>query len=227
MIFPLQIFQKSVRSTVAGDNVGILLRGVKKDLVQRGMFICTTDPKRGTVPTQTECFLARCYIQSKSEGGRTKPITSGFRGMMFVDTWNIDCVLTLLPPDYEEVQGENIEAKEADVNTSKENANAKETQGAESSDESSKKLLAMPGDVTFAKIFLRKPMILRAGQRFFVREREKTSITGIVTEIKPDEKKQIKGFNWEPPKRHTLVGNCSTVLRRRRSQQSAILNNKP
>lgn len=214
MIFiPLQIFQKSVQRTVAGDNVGILLRGVKKELVERGMFLCTADQKKSIPLVQTECFLARCYVQLKSEGGRTRPITSGYRGMMFVDTWNMDCLLTLLPDDSEELQRENSESKEGDAITRKEETKAKEA----TSDEPSQKLLAMPGDVTFAKIFLRKPMILRPGQKFFVRECENTSITGVVTEIRSKETKQIKGFNWEPPKRHKLVGNCTTALRKRRS----------
>ena len=67
------MFQKPVTKAKAGDNVGLLLRGVKRDVIQRGMFVC----KPNTL-TQTDAFTAQLYIQTKQEGGRTKPITSNY-----------------------------------------------------------------------------------------------------------------------------------------------------
>ena len=73
IISNFQVFQKQVRKAKAGDNVGLLLRGVKKEAIHRGMFVC----KPNTM-TQTDAFTAQLYIQTKQEGGRTKPITRNY-----------------------------------------------------------------------------------------------------------------------------------------------------
>ena len=57
----------------AGDNVGVLLRGMKKDVIQRGMFLCKPDSQK-----QTDQVNATIYIRTKEEGGRTKPITNNY-----------------------------------------------------------------------------------------------------------------------------------------------------
>ena len=62
------MFQKSLDQTVAGDNVGVLLRGVQKEKIQRGMVLA----KPGTITPHTQ-FSAQVYILSKEEGGRHTP----------------------------------------------------------------------------------------------------------------------------------------------------------
>ena len=172
----LQVFRKSVPAAHAGDNVGALLRGIRKELVLRGMFIA----QPGSVE-QYDAFEAFVYVRTKGEGGRTKPITTNYINMMYVDTWSIACCVLLAP----------------DQN------------------------MVMPGDTTTATILLRKAMVLREGQQFFVRENQLTSITGIVTKVLPPTQTKITGFNHENLKPAKIEGNCSTVLRKRRSRKSS------
>ncbi len=55
----------------AGDNVGFLLRGVKREAIRRGMFLCNPGTLR-----QTDCFKARVYVLTEEEGGRRNPVTN-------------------------------------------------------------------------------------------------------------------------------------------------------
>ena len=71
--FSWQVFHKQVAMAKAGDNVGVLLRGMKKDVIQRGMFLCKPDSQK-----QTDQVNATVYIRTKEEGGRTKPITNNY-----------------------------------------------------------------------------------------------------------------------------------------------------
>ena len=57
--------------------------------------------------------------------------------------------------------------------------------------------MVMPGDTTTATVLLRKPMVLREGQQFFVRENQLTSIIGIITKVLPPTQIKIIGFNHE------------------------------
>lgn len=102
----IQVFRKSVPSCKAGDNVGILLRGVKSEFIQRGMFLVQT----GSVK-QHDTFEATIYVLTKSEGGRSKPITDQYIQNMFSKTWNIACCVKvfeekpmLMPGDSTTVQ---------------------------------------------------------------------------------------------------------------------------
>ncbi|KAK3588314.1 hypothetical protein CHS0354_000317 [Potamilus streckersoni] len=86
----LQVFKKSVQKCVAGDNLGALLRGVKKELVERGMFLCKPEAFK-----QYDSFEAQVYILSKAEGGRSKPIIDGYIQMMYSNTWSMGCCVKL------------------------------------------------------------------------------------------------------------------------------------
>ena len=89
----LQVFHKSVNDVSAGDNVGVLLRGTKKDLVLRGMFLAPP----GSL-TQSDAFECQLYVRTKSEGGRSKPLLTDYMNMMFVETWSLNSCIEL-PPD--------------------------------------------------------------------------------------------------------------------------------
>ena len=65
----IHIFRKSVQQCTAGDNIGALLRGVKSDVVQRGMFLSQLQSLK-----QFNVFEAQVYVLTKAEGGRSKPI---------------------------------------------------------------------------------------------------------------------------------------------------------
>ena len=69
----MQVFHKKTLTAKAGDNVGILLRGIKRETVQRGMFICKPDSI-----VQTDAFRAQLYVRTKAEGGRSKPMLTNY-----------------------------------------------------------------------------------------------------------------------------------------------------
>jgi len=80
----LEMFRKTLDETVAGDNVGVLLRGVEKGDVERGQVLA----KPGSVTPHTE-FEAEVYILSKDEGGRHKPFFSGYKPQFFIRTADV------------------------------------------------------------------------------------------------------------------------------------------
>ena len=86
----LHVFKKSVPQAVAGENVGVLLRGIRKEVVERGMFLCTPHSLK-----QCDSFRAQIYMRMKNEGGRSKPITTNYINQMYADTWDIACCVRL------------------------------------------------------------------------------------------------------------------------------------
>lgn len=80
----LEMFQKTLDETVAGDNVGVLLRGIQKDEIQRGMVIAA--PK--TIDPHTT-FEAQVYVLTKEEGGRHTPFFPGYRPQFYVRTTDV------------------------------------------------------------------------------------------------------------------------------------------
>ena len=80
----IEMFNKSLDQGQAGDNAGLLLRGTKKDEVERGQVIC----KPGTITPHTE-FEAETYILSKDEGGRHKPFFKGYKPQFYIRTTDV------------------------------------------------------------------------------------------------------------------------------------------
>jgi len=80
----VEMFRKMLDEGQAGDNVGILLRGVGKDDVQRGQVLA----KPGSVKEHTE-FEAEVYILKKEEGGRHKPFFSGYKPQFYIRTTDV------------------------------------------------------------------------------------------------------------------------------------------
>jgi len=80
----VEMFQKTLDYGEAGDNVGCLLRGVKKDEVERGQVLA----KPGTVTPHTK-FEAEVYILSKDEGGRHTPFFKGYRPQFYFRTTDV------------------------------------------------------------------------------------------------------------------------------------------
>src|SRR5262247_2173770 len=70
----VEMFRKSMDEAIAGDNVGLLLRGIEKEDVERGMCVCA--PKSVTPHTK---FKAQVYVLTKEEGGRHTPFFNGYR----------------------------------------------------------------------------------------------------------------------------------------------------
>ncbi|PIR59023.1 MAG: elongation factor Tu [Candidatus Pacebacteria bacterium CG10_big_fil_rev_8_21_14_0_10_56_10] len=80
----VEMFRKLLDEGQAGDNVGILLRGIGKDDVERGQVLA----KPGTATPHTE-FEAEVYILTKEEGGRHKPFFSGYRPQFYIRTTDV------------------------------------------------------------------------------------------------------------------------------------------
>ena len=102
----IEMFRKSLDEARAGDNVGILLRGIEKNDIERGQVIA----KAGAVTAHTE-FEAEIYILTKEEGGRHTPFFSGYRPQFYIRTTDVTGEATL-PSGVEMVMpGDNITAK--------------------------------------------------------------------------------------------------------------------
>ncbi len=86
----IEMFNKSLDEGLAGDNAGILLRGLKKEDVERGQVLA----KPGSITPHTE-FTAECYILSKEEGGRHTPFFSGYKPQFYIRTTDVTGDVTL------------------------------------------------------------------------------------------------------------------------------------
>ena len=99
----VEMFRKLLDQGEAGDNVGLLLRGTKKEDVERGQIIC----KPGTITPHTE-FEAEVYILTKDEGGRHTAFFSNYRPQFYFSTTDVTGTITL-PADKEMVlPGDNV-----------------------------------------------------------------------------------------------------------------------
>jgi elongation factor Tu len=100
----LEMFRKLLDEVQAGDNVGILLRGIDKDEVQRGQVLAAP----GTITPHTE-FAATVYVLSKDEGGRHTPLFSGYQPQFYFRTTDVTGKIAL-PDGVEMVMpGDNTE----------------------------------------------------------------------------------------------------------------------
>jgi len=100
----VEMFKKSLEEAQAGDNVGILLRGIQKDDVERGQVLA----KPGSVTPHKE-FDAEVYILTKDEGGRHTPFFTGYKPQFYIGTTDVTGEVTL-PKGVEMVMpGDNAE----------------------------------------------------------------------------------------------------------------------
>ena len=100
----VEMFRKTLDRGEAGDNVGILLRGTKKDDVERGQVLAA--PKSITPHTK---FLAEVYVLSKDEGGRKTPFFSGYRPQFYFRTTDVTGSVKLLGGAEMCMPGDNVE----------------------------------------------------------------------------------------------------------------------
>jgi elongation factor Tu len=99
----VEMFRKTLDEGRAGDNVGLLLRGVKREDIERGQVIC----KPGSITPHTE-FKAQVYVLTKDEGGRHTPFFNNYRPQFYFRTTDVTGVLNL-PDNVEMVMpGDNI-----------------------------------------------------------------------------------------------------------------------
>ena len=107
----IEMFRKLLDEGRAGDNVGLLLRGVKKEDVERGQVIC----KPGSIKPHTK-FKGQVYVLSKEEGGRHTPFFNGYRPQFFFRTTDVtgnvklkEGVEMVMPGDNVEIEVELIQ----------------------------------------------------------------------------------------------------------------------
>ena len=104
----VEMFNKTLDEGVAGDNVGVLLRGVEKEQIERGMVLAW--PKSITPHTK---FKAEVYVLTKEEGGRHTPFFNGYRPQFYIRTTDVTGTLHLpegvemvMPGDNTQIRGE-------------------------------------------------------------------------------------------------------------------------
>jgi elongation factor Tu len=100
----VEMFRKLLDEALAGDNVGLLLRGVAKDEIERGMVLA----KPGSITPHTK-FKAEVYVLTKEEGGRHTPFFPGYRPQFYFRTTDVTGSVTL-PEGVEMVMpGDNVQ----------------------------------------------------------------------------------------------------------------------
>jgi len=102
----VEMFRKTLDYAEAGDNVGLLLRGVEKEELERGMVISA--PKSITPHTH---FMGKVYVLTKEEGGRHTPFFDGYRPQFYFRTTDVTGVATLPEGTEMVMPGENVELK--------------------------------------------------------------------------------------------------------------------
>jgi elongation factor Tu len=106
VVTSMEMFHKTLDDAEAGDNAGLLLRGIERDEVERGMVLA----KPGSIKPHRE-FEAEVYVLRKDEGGRHKAFISGYRPQFYIRTMDVTGEITL-PEGVEMVMpGDNIKMK--------------------------------------------------------------------------------------------------------------------
>jgi elongation factor Tu len=99
----VEMFRKLLDQGQAGDNIGALLRGIKREEIERGQVLAAP----GSITPHTK-FKAECYILTKEEGGRHTPFFNGYRPQFYFRTTDVTGVVTL-PEGVEMVMpGDNV-----------------------------------------------------------------------------------------------------------------------
>ena len=90
VITGIEMFHKLMDSAEAGDNVGLLLRGVQKNEIERGQVLC----KPGSINPHTK-FVGQVYVLTEKEGGRSKPFFTNYRPQFYIRTTDVTGIITL------------------------------------------------------------------------------------------------------------------------------------
>jgi len=102
----VEMFQKTLDSGMAGDNVGVLLRGIEKNDIERGQVIC----KPGSIKPHTK-FKAQIYVLTKEEGGRHTPFFSNYRPQFYFRTTDVTGGVKLLGGAEMCMPGDNVQVE--------------------------------------------------------------------------------------------------------------------
>ena len=99
----VEMFNKQLEQGMAGDNVGCLLRGIKREEIERGQVLA----KPGSITPHTQ-FEAEVYVLSKEEGGRHTPFFSGYRPQFYFRTTDVTGTATLMGDADMCMPGDNV-----------------------------------------------------------------------------------------------------------------------
>ena len=103
VITGIEMFHKLMDNAEAGDNVGLLLRGVNKNEIERGQVLC----KPGSINPHTK-FVGQVYVLTEKEGGRSKPFFSNYRPQFYIRTTDVTGIINL-PEDVDMAKpGDNV-----------------------------------------------------------------------------------------------------------------------
>ena len=103
VITGIEMFHKLMDSAEAGDNVGLLLRGVQKNDIERGQVLC----KPGSINPHTK-FVGQVYVLTEKEGGRSKPFFTNYRPQFYIRTTDVTGIINL-PEDVDMAKpGDNV-----------------------------------------------------------------------------------------------------------------------
>jgi len=102
----VEMFNKTLDQGQAGDNVGVLLRGVEREQIERGQVIC----KPGSINPHTK-FKGQIYVLSKEEGGRHTPFFNGYRPQFYFRTTDVTGTVNLLGGAEMCMPGDNVEVE--------------------------------------------------------------------------------------------------------------------
>ncbi len=106
----IEMFQKELDAGLAGDNLGMLLRGVDKNDIERGMVVAKT----GSI-TPHKSFMAQVYVLSKEEGGRHTPFFGNYRPQFYFRTTDVTGIITLPEGVQMIMPGDNIDNLKIDL----------------------------------------------------------------------------------------------------------------
>jgi elongation factor Tu len=102
----VEMFKKQLQQGQAGDNVGLLLRGIKREEIERGQVLA----QKGSIKALTH-FKAQIYILSKDEGGRHTGFSTGYRPQFYIRTADVTGEITLLEGKRLVIPGEDVEVE--------------------------------------------------------------------------------------------------------------------
>ena len=103
VITGIEMFHKMMDNAEAGDNVGLLLRGVQKNEIERGQVLC----KPGSINPHTK-FVGQVYVLTEKEGGRSKPFFTNYRPQFYIRTTDVTGIINL-PDDVDMAKpGDNV-----------------------------------------------------------------------------------------------------------------------
>ncbi|MBQ9744745.1 MAG: elongation factor Tu [Clostridia bacterium] len=103
VITGIEMFHKLMDNAEAGDNVGLLLRGINKNEIERGQVLC----KPGSIKPHTK-FIGQVYVLTEKEGGRSKPFFSNYRPQFYIRTTDVTGIINL-PEDVDMAKpGDNV-----------------------------------------------------------------------------------------------------------------------